>query len=164
MASTETLQYYGAKLLETSQERVSLESRHVLQDFTYSPDYLQSFVMRGGGGAALEHHDFAHLDCPLTAMEDSGFFLIAKFLNEDKTKIAMTGFQVNQFTLHFILILIFLFYFQVPKFHTLYTPPHVLHTNNYLRGTWRTMLSDQFVNEGKLERNGESFHFTFRAE
>ena len=57
-----------------------------------------------------------------------------------------------------------IYYFQVPKFHTLYTPPHVLHTNNYLRGTWRTMLSDQFVNEGKLERNGESFHLTFRAE
>ena len=102
MASTETLQYYGAKLLETSppQERLTLESRHVLQDFTYSPDYLQAFVMRerpeGGGGAALEHHDFAHLDCPLTAMEDSGHFLIAKFLNEEKTKIALTGFQVQR--------------------------------------------------------------------
>ena len=97
VASTETLQYYGAKLLETSppQERVSLESRQVLQDFTYSPDYLQSFVMSEGGGAALEHHDFAHLDCPLTPMEGSGHFVIAKFLNQEKTKIAITGFQVD---------------------------------------------------------------------
>ena len=98
MASTETLHYYGARLLVTSapQERVTLQSRHVLQDFTYSPDYLQSFVMREGGvGAALEHHDFAHLDCPITAMEDSGHFVIAKFLNEEKTEIAITGFQVD---------------------------------------------------------------------
>ena len=108
VASTETLHFYGAKLLESSppQERVILDSRHVLQDFTYSPDYLQSFVMReggeggeGGGGAALKHHDFAHLDCPLTAMEYSGHFVIAKFLNQEKTKIAMTGLQVKYFTI-----------------------------------------------------------------
>ena len=49
-------------------------------------------------------------------------------------------------------------------YHTLYTPPHVLHTNNYLKGTWRTMLSDQFVNEGKLQRNKQSFCFTFNTE
>ena len=95
VASTETLHYYGAQLLETSHEKVTLQSRHVLQDFTYSPDYLQSFVMREGGGAALEHHDFAHLDCPITAMKDSGHFVVAKFLNQEKTKIAITGFQVD---------------------------------------------------------------------
>ena len=104
MASTETLHYYGAQLLETSHERVSLESRHVLQDFTYSPDYLQSYVMSEGGGAALEHHDFAHLDCPLTAMEDSGHFVIAKFLNQEKTKIAITGFQVDYLVLLTLII------------------------------------------------------------
>ena len=116
MASTETLHYYGAQLLETSQERVSLQSRHVLQDFTYSPDYLQSFVMRerptGGGGAALEHHDFAHLDCPLTAMEDSGHFVIAKFLDEEKTKIAITGFQVDEELLTLIKYLFHILRFQ----------------------------------------------------
>ena len=51
--------------------------------------------------------------------------------------------------------------YKVPTWHTLFTPSHVLHTNNYLRGTWRTMLSDQWVNEGKLERRGEPFKFSF---
>ena len=102
MASLETLRYYEALLLESSpQERVTLESRHVLQDFTYSPHYLHSYVMKrkekeGAGGAALEHHDFAHLDCPLTAMESSGHFVLAKFLNRQRTKIAITGFQVGR--------------------------------------------------------------------
>ena len=100
VASTETLRYYGAKLLESSRETVTLQSRHVLQDFTYSQDYLQSYVMGekekgGAGGAALEHHDFAHLDCPLTPMESSGHFVLAKFLNSQKTEIAITGFKVR---------------------------------------------------------------------
>ena len=52
---------------------------------------------------------------------------------------------------------------QVPTWHTLYTPPNVLHTNNYLRGTWRTMLADQAVNEGKIRRtDGSPFYFSFR--
>ena len=51
---------------------------------------------------------------------------------------------------------------QVPTWHTLYTPPHLLHTNNYLSGTWRTMLADQPVNEGKItRRDGTQFHFSF---
>ena len=43
--------------------------------------------------------------------------------------------------------------------HTVYTPGGVLHTNNYLRGTWRTMLSNGFVNEAKMEKNGKPFRF-----
>ena len=91
--------------METSKERVELKSRHVLQDFTYSPDYIQSYVMEeretgGSGGAALEHHDFAHLDCPLTPMEESGYFVLAKFINLQRTRIAITGFQVSTLFLH----------------------------------------------------------------
>ena len=40
-----------------------------------------------------------YLDCPLTAMEYSGHFVIAKFLNQEKTKIAITGLQVKYFTI-----------------------------------------------------------------
>ena len=101
VATTETLRYYGAKLLESSRqtETVTLNSRHLLQDFTYTRDYLGSYVIKdkekgGAGGAALEHHDFAHLDCPVTAMESSGHFVLAKFLDSEKTEIAITGFKV----------------------------------------------------------------------
>ena len=47
-----------------------------------------------------------YLDCPLTAMEYSGHFVIAKFLNQEKTKIAITGFQVD---FEFFTILTYLF-------------------------------------------------------
>ena len=48
----------------------------------------------GVWGSALEHHDFVHLDCPVTAMESSGHFVLAKFLDSEKTEIAITGFKV----------------------------------------------------------------------
>ena len=33
--------------------------------------------------------------------------------------------------------------FKIPTRHTLYVPPDTIHSNDYLRGTWRTMLSDE---------------------
>ena len=94
IASPETLHYYGALLLESSQEKVCLKERHVIQDFKYENDYLQSYVM-DKVGPSLEHHEFQHIDCPVTPGEASGYFVLAKFLNEEKTKIAITGFQVT---------------------------------------------------------------------
>ncbi|CAF5143653.1 unnamed protein product, partial [Rotaria sp. Silwood1] len=32
--------------------------------------------------------------------------------------------------------------FLIPLKHTLYVPPFTLHSNDYLKGTWHTMLSD----------------------
>ena len=49
----------------------------------------------GANGAAIEHHKFAHLDCPLTPMRKSGHFVLAKFLNKERTEIAITGFQAS---------------------------------------------------------------------
>ena len=62
------------------------------QDFTYEEDYWKYVEANGAG---LEHHAFAHLDCPLTPMKSSGHFVLAKFLNEQKTIISITAFQVN---------------------------------------------------------------------
>ena len=51
---------------------------------------------------------------------------------------------------------------QVPTRHTIYTPRDILHTNNYLQGTWRTMLADGKVNEGKLMRNNKMLRLNFK--
>ena len=68
-----------------------------MQDFDYKDNYLEKWVTNpeGANGAALEHHGFAHLDCPLKAMRESGHYILAKFLNEEKTKIAITAFKVR---------------------------------------------------------------------
>ena len=49
--------------------------------------------------------------------------------------------------------------FKVPTRHTIYTPGGVMHTNNYLKGTWRTMLADGPIDEGKVEKDGKPLKF-----
>ena len=101
-------------MVESTQQKVDLESRHVLQgsinhllmfehqlhdiqDFTYSDDYFDKWVAdpEGANGPALEHHKFAHLDMNLSPLEESGHFVLAKFLDEEKTTLAITGFKVS---------------------------------------------------------------------
>ena len=149
IATIDHLAYYGATLATGNQLQVSLLYRHGIQDFTYHNDYLEEYVMKEGalGGSGIEKHKFAHLDCPLE--DDSGTFIIAKFT--DDGELHMTGFKI-------------------PTRHTLYLPGGVIHSNDYLRGTWRTMLSDeaeidhvQLVRmkcEGKVEQY-EKFIFEF---
>ena len=83
-------------IIESTQQRVELDVRQVLQDFDYKKDYLEKWVKNpeGANGAALEHHGFAQLDCPLGQMKDSGYFVLAKFI-EDGKALAITGFQVK---------------------------------------------------------------------
>ena len=118
IATTEHLRYYGASLADSTQVEVSLMCRHGIQDFTYESNYLEDYVESENGGCGLEMHDFAHLDCPL--QDDSGYFIIGKMLDQ---------------TLH-------LTAFKVPTRHTLYLPGGLIHSNDYMKGTWRTMLSD----------------------
>jgi len=148
IASTETLGYYGARIAESCKtENVTLSARHCLDDYTYHPEYLHKWVERSGGGAGLEFHDFSHLDCPLDSPTSSGHYVLAKF----------TGFPAS-----FHLLCLQITAFQVPQRHSVFTPGGVLHSNNYLRGTWRTMLSDQNIQEAKLEKGGKQFSFKIK--
>lgn len=146
IATNETLAFYGASLATGNQVKVSLLYRHGIQDFTYENNYLEQYVTAENalGGAGIEKHDFAHLDCPFE--HDSGFFILGKM---EKDVLHLTAFKV-------------------PTRHTIYVPQGVIHSNDYLKGTWRTMLSDEanidHVQLVKMHRKGnreELEHFTF---
>ena len=69
-------------------------SRHVLDDYTYTGDYLQKWVIKSAGGAGMEFHEFAHLDCPLDSIRESGFYILAKWTDDDRTAMEITAFRV----------------------------------------------------------------------
>ena len=95
--------------------------RHGIQDFTYSQAYREDYV-KTISGAGLERHGFHHLDCPL--VEDSGYFVIGKMVKDGDTKeLHVTAFII-------------------PTNHTIFVPGGTIHSNDYQKGTWRTMLSD----------------------
>ena len=68
--------------------------RHVLDDYTYTPDYLQKWVIKSAGGAGMEFHEFAHLDCPLDSIRESGHYIVAKWTDDARTAMQITAFKV----------------------------------------------------------------------
>ena len=150
-ATSELLSYYDCTFANVCPDEMRLKAPHAIQDFTYSKNYLEKYVLLpknqrgpkghgGAGGAGLERHEFHHLDCPLD--EDSGVFVLAKFVDKEETELHISGFHI-------------------PVRHTLYIPNGVIHTNNYLKGTWCTMLSDgdiDFANFKKGEMTLSPFH------
>ena len=97
-------------------------------------------------GASLERHAFCHTDTPSKdGQGDQGIFVMGKFLNKEETEIELTGFKI-------------------PRGDTLFVPKHTIHTNNYLKGEWTTMLSVENPVEElvKMVKDDRSFHFTFK--
>ncbi|CAF1359306.1 unnamed protein product [Didymodactylos carnosus] len=141
IGTNDKLAYYGCCLANESQMKVSLLHRCGLQDFTYNDNYYSDYVK---GREGLEMHEFAHLDCPF--QEDSGFFILGKFSDNRNKELHLTAFKI-------------------PTRHTLYVPPLTIHSNDYLKGTWRTMLSDATqINHVLLELaryDGETDKFSF---
>ena len=125
-----------------------MSQRHVIQDFTYCDNYLEEYCKQskergGAGGAGCERHEFSHLDCPLE--EDNGVFVFLKFDDEEQSVIHVSAFNI-------------------PVRHTVYIPGGVIHTNDYLKGTWRTMLSNAGppIDHVHLYRGSSKFNFAFR--
>lgn len=148
IATNELLSYYQCSFADRNSATVYLPYRHAVQDFTYKADYLTNYVENKNGGAGLERHAFSHIDCPVGA--ESGLFILGK-LTEDELHLTA---------------------FKIPRRQTLYVPGYCIHSNDYLKGTWRTMLSDEAnidhvylkrrITEGDEEGSSlESFTFQF---
>ncbi|KAK3085987.1 hypothetical protein FSP39_011783 [Pinctada imbricata] len=120
IATNEYLSFYGCRFADSSEIEISLDQKHWIQDFQYNKDYLAEFVGAVRGGSTLERHEFPHLDCPLE--EDSGYFILGKMTETNG---------------------MYLTAFRIPLRHTLFVPSNCIHTNDYLKGTWRTMLAEE---------------------
>lgn len=144
-ATSEFLSYYGCTFADMSSRNVSLSLRHGIQDFDYKRGYLEEFVLKNSTGAGIEKHDFTHLDCPLE--EDSGFFILGEMYDENELHLTA---------------------FKIPPLHTLFVPRGCIHSNDYLQGVWRTMLSDEadidhvtLVKRLINSKKADQFHFKF---
>lgn len=148
IATNELLAYYQCSFADRNSSMVYLPFRHAVQDFTYENDYLKNYVEKKNGGAGLERHAFSHIDCPMDA--ESGVFILGK-LTEDELHLTA---------------------FKIPRRQTLYVPGYCIHSNDYLKGTWRTMLSDEAnidhvnlkrrtIEGNKEDASLESFTFQF---
>lgn len=144
IGTNEYISYYGCTITNTRpNDEVTLHMRHAIEDFTYSANYLQEYILNknGNNGAGLERHSFSHVDVP--KYRDNGIFMLAKFVDEEETIMHLTGFQI-------------------PQKHCIFIPGGTIHINDYLKGTWRTMLSDAApIDYVYLEKGGERFHFRF---
>ena len=142
VGTNEYVSYYGCTFTNTRQQEVTLHMRHAIQDFTYYPNYLQEGILNPNGMncAGLERHEFSHVDCPID--KDNWVLILAKFVNEEETILHITGFHLQQR-------------------HCIFIPGGTIHINDYLKGTWRTMLSDGPVDYVYLVKDGKKFHFEF---
>ncbi len=117
VATPESLEGWGARLIEPDQTPQLLERRYALVPFTYGDNYLSEHVMQGGGGPMLERHDFPHLEIPTE--ERSGYIVLGRKTDDKELELCA---------------------FQVPAGHAMWIDSMTLHTNDYMLGRWVTGL------------------------
>lgn len=132
-ADDATLGYYNCRILKPG-DVISLNHRSIVTDFLYRDDYFDSYVVDIIGGSLIEQHAFAHVDTPIHP--HSGYLVIGKIDSVDQA-LELTAFVVK-------------------AGDSVYIPAGTIHTNDYLLGTWQTLLSSdcEFPN-ARLRRPGD---------
>ncbi len=132
-ADDATLGYYNCRILKPG-DVISLNHRSIVTDFLYRDDYFDRYVVDVVGGSLIEQHAFAHVDTPLNTR--SGHLVIGKIDSIDQA-LELTAFVVK-------------------PGDSVYIPAGTIHTNDYLLGTWQTLLSSacEFPN-ARLRQPGD---------
>ncbi len=117
-ADDASLRYYGCQLIGAN-DVIYLQHRSIIVNFCYQEEYLSSYVLGVRGGCSIEQHEFAHVDMPLDAR--SGHLVLGRIDPIDQS-LELTAFSVK-------------------PLQRVYIPAKTIHTNDYLLGTWETLLS-----------------------
>lgn len=112
------LGYYDCRLISPD-DVISLNHRSLITNFHYHDDYFRNYVLGVLGFSSIEQHEFAHVDTPLD--DRSGHLVIGRMDPLDQS-LELTAFVVK-------------------PGDSVYIPAHTIHTNDYLLGTWETLLS-----------------------
>lgn len=140
-ADDSNLGYYNCRILRPG-DVISLDYRSILVDFIYQENYFDRYVMGIVGNSLIEQHEFAHVDTPLN--EHSGYLMIGKSNSSDHS-LELTAFAVK------------------PR-DNVYIPAKTIHTNDYLLGTWQTLLSSdcEFPSAQIKRRSNSPLRITFK--
>lgn len=139
-ADDASLGYYNCRILR-AEDVISLDQRSIVVDFDYRPEYFNSYVMDIVGSSLIEQHDFAHVDTPLD--DRSGYLVIGK-TNAFDQDLELTAFVVK-------------------PWDSVYIPAKTIHTNDFLLGTWQTLLSSacEFPSAQIKPPSGRPLEITF---
>lgn len=141
-------------LVDLDDTLIHLATPHYVVDITYRENYRTDYAYARTG---LERHDFCHLYYPLS--DHSGYLIIGKLIRNDSESTSC----IERGELY-------LTAFKVPKLHGLFLPEFIIHSNDYMLGTWRTMLADGVPVDGvqqllRTSRAGHALrprHFMFQ--
>lgn len=138
-ADDATLGYYNCRLLNPG-DVISLSHRSFITDFAYRDEYFLRYVMDVLGSSLIEQHAFAHVDTPRD--HHSGHLVIGKIDPGDHA-LELTAFAVR-------------------PGDSVYIPAGTIHTNDYLLGTWKTLLSSacEFPSARVRQPGGKPLRFS----
>lgn len=136
-ATTERLNFYGAKLVNCECDSVQFQDKIPIAIMNIGKNYSVGYLSREsmGGGVYLEHHNLPHFHMPLGDIDtctSGGYLVLSKLIK--KNTYAITGFKI-------------------PYGFAIITPPNVLHNDCMLTGRYIVVYGKSSLYSTALLKN-----------